>query len=112
GSDGGRDRRRPRRAGPAGPAGELAALPAGQGPHELPRPAPRGRRTMTTLAYRLMLLTVFTMPWEDVLSFPGAGSVSRLAGLSAGLVWVVSVVSSGRVREPRTPHLLAILFVL
>jgi O-antigen ligase len=67
---------------------------------------------MTILAYRLMLMMVFTMPWEDVVSVPGAGSVSRLIGLMAGLVWVLSVVSSGRVREPRMPHLFAVLFVL
>lgn len=67
---------------------------------------------MTTLAYRLMLFTVFTMPWEDVVAFPGVGSVSRLVGLAAGLVWVGSVVFRGSVREPRLPHLFAALFVL
>jgi O-antigen ligase len=55
---------------------------------------------------------VFTMPWEDVASFPGAGSVSRLVGLMVAGTWVVSVVTTERMRAPRAPHLFAVLFVL
>ena len=67
---------------------------------------------MSAWTYRLVILMVFTMPWEGVVSFPGAGSVSRVAGLLAGVAWLFSVFCSGRMREPQAPHVLAVLFVL
>lgn len=67
---------------------------------------------MRTIAYRLMLVMVFTLPWENVLDVPGGGRVSRLVGLLVAAAWVAAVVSTGRVREPRAVHVFALLFVL
>lgn len=67
---------------------------------------------MRVLAYRLVLVMAFTMPWEDVMSFPGAGSISRLIGLVLGVVWVGSVISTGWMREPRLTHVFAVFFVI
>lgn len=67
---------------------------------------------MRTAAYYLMLAMVFTLPWEGVLDLPGAGSLSKLVGLLVAATWVVAVVVTGQVREPRAAHLFGLLFVL
>ncbi len=67
---------------------------------------------MRTAAYYLMLVMVFTLPWEGVLDLPGAGSLSKLVGLLVAATWVVAVVVTGQVREPRAAHLFGLLFVL
>jgi O-antigen ligase len=67
---------------------------------------------MRTLTYRLMLIMVFTLPWENVVDVPGSGRVSKLVGLLVACAWVVTVLRAGRFREPRMVHLLALLFVL
>lgn len=67
---------------------------------------------MRRAVYLLMLAMIFTLPWENVLSLPGLGRVSKLIGLLAAATWVASVVISGRFREPRLTHFLALLFVV
>lgn len=67
---------------------------------------------MRTAAYRLMLVLIFTLPWENVVDVAGVGRVSKLVGLLVAWVWVLAVASSGRVREPSPVHILAFLFVL
>jgi len=67
---------------------------------------------MRRIVYLLMLAMVFTLPWENVLSLPGLGRVSKLIGLLAAATWVLSVLISGRFREPRATHFLALLFVV
>ncbi len=67
---------------------------------------------MRTAAYRLMLVLIFTLPWENVVDVAGVGRVSKLVGLLVAWVWVLAVASSGRVREPSPVHIFAILFVL
>ena len=67
---------------------------------------------MRRAVYLLMLAMVFTLPWENVLSLPGLGRISKLIGLVAAATWVASVLISGRFREPRLTHFLALLFVV
>lgn len=67
---------------------------------------------MRTAAYRLMLVLIFTLPWENVVDVAGVGRVSKLVGLVVAWVWVLAVATSGRVREPNPVHIFAILFVL
>lgn len=67
---------------------------------------------MSELAYRLMLVMAFTLPWENAVDVPGLGSLTKIIGLLLGLVWVLSVLSAGRVRRPRGAHVLALLYVL
>jgi O-antigen ligase len=67
---------------------------------------------MRRAVYLLMLAMVFTLPWENVLSLPGLGRISKLIGLMAAAAWVASVLISGRFREPRITHILALLFVV
>ncbi|HSE08341.1 MAG TPA: O-antigen ligase family protein [Nocardioidaceae bacterium] len=67
---------------------------------------------MNTFVFRLMILMTITLPWENVVNFPGAGKVSKVIGLIVGVAWLVSVLMSGKVRQPRAAHVFAILFVL
>lgn len=67
---------------------------------------------MNTLVFRLLLLMAFTLPWENVIEFAGAGRGSKVVGLVVGVAWVASVLKSGRIRQPRAAHVFAILFVL
>lgn len=67
---------------------------------------------MRTLAYRCLLVMVFTLPWENVVDLPGIGRVSRAVGLLVGLVWVCAVIGSGEIRQSRKFHVVALFFVL
>lgn len=67
---------------------------------------------MRRVAYLLMLVMIFTLPWENVLSLPGLGRVSKMVGLLVAVAWVAAVVTTGRTREPYSTHLLALLFVV
>ena len=67
---------------------------------------------MRRIAYLLMLAMVFTLPWENVLHLPGLGRVSKVIGLLVALAWLATIVTTGRAREPRAAHLLAVLFVV
>lgn len=67
---------------------------------------------MRTAVYRLMLVMVFTLPWEGVLDVPGAGSLTRFLGLLVAATWVVAVVWTGQIREPHLAHVFGLLFVL
>jgi hypothetical protein len=67
---------------------------------------------MRRVVYLLMLAMIFTLPWENVLSLPGLGRVSKLIGLLAAATWVATVLISGRFREPKATHFFALLFVV
>ena len=67
---------------------------------------------MRRAVYLLMLAMVFTLPWENVISLPGLGRISKLIGLITAATWLASVLLSGRFREPRLTHFLALLFVI
>lgn len=67
---------------------------------------------MKTLTFRLALVMIFSLPWENVVELPGIGRISKLLGILVAMVWLISVVRSGSMREPRAAHLFALLFVL
>ncbi len=67
---------------------------------------------LRTVAYWLVLVMVFTLPWENELDVPGIGRVSKVVGLLVAVTWVAAVVSSRQIREPRPVHVWALLFVL
>ncbi|MER3555717.1 MAG: hypothetical protein C4331_15630 [Meiothermus sp.] len=66
---------------------------------------------MDRLAYYLLWLYVFTIPWENIITIPGLGTLSRLVGIAAVGVGVLHVLLSGRLQLHRV-HVPAILFVL
>ncbi|RDI95090.1 hypothetical protein DV704_08435 [Meiothermus sp. QL-1] len=66
---------------------------------------------MARLAYSVLWLYVFTLPWENVLLIPGLGTLSRYVGILAALATLAYVLTSGRVRL-HWVHLVALGFVL
>jgi O-antigen ligase len=67
---------------------------------------------MTSLAYALLWLFVFSLPWEPILVIvPGVGLISKITGaLALGSALAVTIVS-GRVRRWHVFHVAALLFV-
>lgn len=66
---------------------------------------------MPRLAYYLLWLYVFTIPWENIITLPGLGTLSRLVGITAVGVGFLHVLLMGRVQLHRV-HIPAIAFVL
>jgi O-antigen ligase len=62
-------------------------------------------------AYFSLWLFAFAMPWENALTIPGFGTVSRAVGLAAFGIGALAVLDSGRFRTPTVQHLLMALFV-
>jgi O-antigen ligase len=67
---------------------------------------------MRRAAYWLTLGVLFTLPWENAVSVPGIGAVSRVVGLFAGGAWGLSVVATRTTRRPAPPHVVAFLLVI
>jgi len=63
------------------------------------------------LAYYLLWLYVFTIPWENIITIPGLGTLSRLVGIAAVGVGLAHLLLSGKLSLHRV-HIPAILFVL
>ena len=55
---------------------------------------------MRSLAYRLALLLVFAVPWEAAVQVGSLGRGSKLIGAALAVVWLLSIVGRGRLREP------------
>jgi O-antigen ligase len=66
---------------------------------------------MKELSYRASLLVLFLVPWGDFID-TGFGTISRLAGIFLGGVWLVSVALQGGFRKGSLFHLAAGGFVL
>jgi O-antigen ligase len=66
---------------------------------------------MPKVAYFFLWIFAFAMPWENAIVIPGFGTVSRVVGLAAFGIGVVSVLDSGRFRVPAVQHILMGLFV-
>jgi O-antigen ligase len=65
---------------------------------------------MSALAYGLLWIFVFSMPWERLLVLPGVAIIPRVTGgLAVGLA-LLAVVISGRFRRWRAFHVAALLF--
>jgi O-antigen ligase len=57
------------------------------------------------LAYALLWLLVFTIPWDAVVQVEGVGTITRIVGLVFLPVGIYAVARSGRVRPPAKPHI-------
>lgn len=68
---------------------------------------------MRRLAWALLLLFVFAIPWEYSLDLGTPwGNVARIAGLATLAVSLLSVLQAGRIRPPRVFHIAALLWLL
>jgi len=67
---------------------------------------------MRKIAYWLTLTLVFTLPWEDGLSIPVIGSITKLLGLIAAGFWFLTILTEGRFRKPHLFHAFVLFFFL
>ena len=51
-------------------------------------------------AYGLSLVLIFVSAFENLIDFPGFGTVSRAVGLAAAGLWALSVLETQRLRQP------------
>ncbi len=62
-------------------------------------------------AYYLVLIYIFTIPWENALVIPGVGTISRAVGMLLVVVWAFSVLTQGSLGRINNVHKWASLFV-
>ncbi len=67
---------------------------------------------MTTLAYAALWMFVFVVPWEGVIALEGVAIISRVTGMLALGLTLLTVVLTGRVRRWHALHVAAFLFVI
>lgn len=67
---------------------------------------------MRRLAYVLLLLTLASVPFEDVVKFPVIGTLSRVLGALAFASWAASAFGSGHMRQPAAFHALVYGYVV
>jgi O-antigen ligase len=54
---------------------------------------------------------MFTMPWQQAVEYSSVGTISRVVGLAAAAVWLVSIAATGRMRRLTSFHVAALAFV-
>ena len=67
---------------------------------------------MDRAAFAALSALTFVIPWENIVTFPGFGSMARLAGVITGVLAVTSILLSGALRRPVAFHVLATSFLL
>ena len=67
---------------------------------------------MRRVALGLALLFVFVIPFKNVVTIEGVGTLSRVVGLLTAGFWLITVTLQGRIRRPNSYCLLVILFVV
>jgi O-antigen ligase len=71
----------------------------------------RSKGVLTSIAFALLFLFVFSMPLENALVLPVIGTFGRAAGLAAFIFGIFSVVETAKLRAPSLMHLLLAAFV-
>ncbi len=67
---------------------------------------------MTRIAYGMLWLFVFSMPWETMLILPGIGLASRIPGMAAAGLSVLAVIMTGRFRKLHAMYIAGLLFLI
>ena len=67
---------------------------------------------MVRLAYLLLWVFIFSVPWEGVIRVGGVSVVSRLTGVIALAITLLAVLLTGRLRRFHALHFAAMAFVL
>jgi O-antigen ligase len=67
---------------------------------------------MSRVAYAILWVFVFSLPWERFLVLPGVAIISRVTGAAAVGLTVVAVAMAGRFRRWHMFHVWAVLFWL
>lgn len=71
-----------------------------------------GRLDMNGIAFALLWLFVFCVPWEDEVAVAGQAALSHLAGVAAALAGIIACLCNRRIRRPSPAHYLAVAFVI
>jgi O-antigen ligase len=69
-------------------------------------------RGLTRVAFALLWLFIFTIPWENVIIIPGLGTIGRLVGIVAFGVGILAIIDRGHLRRFAALHGLMALFVI
>src|SRR5688572_14276774 len=67
---------------------------------------------MSLLAYGAIWLFVFAVPWERLAVIPGISIGTRVMGVLALGLMLLTIVISGRIRRWRPFHVIALMFVV
>jgi O-antigen ligase len=67
---------------------------------------------MIAIAYGALWIFIFSVPWENVITIPGLGAISRLTGMVALAMTVLAALVSGRFRRWQAFHIAALMFVV
>lgn len=73
--------------------------------------SPGSKGVLTSVAFALLFLFVFSMPLENALVLPVIGTFGRAVGLAAFIFGLFSVVETAKLRAPSLVHLLLAAFV-
>lgn len=65
-----------------------------------------------SFALALVLILIFTIPWEGVVRFAGGTTATRLIGIAAAAAWLPTLVISRRARSPHLLHVVFYFFVM
>ena len=64
------------------------------------------------LAFGALWLLVFAIPWENAIWLPDYGTATRLIGMTAVVLGLLSLIEKGRIRFPCPAHVVMILFTM
>jgi O-antigen ligase len=67
---------------------------------------------MNSVAYAALWIFVFSVPWESIIRIGGTAAISRVTGILALGVALLTAAVSGRVRRWHGFHVAALLFVM
>jgi O-antigen ligase len=67
---------------------------------------------MHSFAYGALWIFIFVLPWENMVTIPGLGTLSKALGIFALVITAFAPLISGRVRRLRLFHISALVFVL
>ena len=66
---------------------------------------------MRKITEHLLALYIFSVPWDNIVTIPGLGTVARLAGMAVVGATILTVLLEGRFRKPDSIVWLATAFI-
>lgn len=66
---------------------------------------------MRTLAFITSLILVFSIPWENIVTISGFGTLTRSIGIVTAIIWLCSVFTVRSFRKLHLFHMLLITFI-
>lgn len=66
---------------------------------------------MRSIAVWVLLILIFTIPWENAITLSGIGTLTRVMGLVLITMWLLAILAKGRIRKPNLFHLVFLLFI-